>query len=127
MTPDASAPTTTPVFDDAPLMRPGELFTVADILSSRSEPWFNQSLVTANDSVLRVARLHGEFHHHSHETDELFFVLDGEMELELDGTTHTLSQGKGLCVPAGVVHRTRASEPATILLVAARDASMTGT
>ena len=117
---------TTPVFNDTPLYETGAVFALDDVLSARSEPWFNQSLVAANDSVLRVARLHGEFHHHSHDTDELFFVVDGAMEIEIDGTMHALSAGQGVAVPAGVTHRTRADAPATVLLVAARDASMAG-
>ena len=117
---------TTPVFDDAPLFMPGEVFSLSDAVDHREEPWFNQSLVAANDSVLRVARLHGRFHHHSHDTDELFYVLDGAMEIEIDGEVHALKAGQGVTVPAGTVHRTAADEPATVLLVAAREASMAG-
>ena len=118
---------TSPVFHDAPAFRPGEIFNLTDAMAGRTEPWFNQALVAANDSVLRVAKLHGEFHHHSHATDEVFFVLDGAMQIDIDGTTHDLSAGMGVCIPAGVTHRTRADAPATVLLVAAREADMAGT
>ena len=116
---------TAPVFLDAPQFRPGEVFALADALT-RDDPWFNQALVEANDSVLRVARLHGEFHHHSHDTDELFFVVDGAMQIDIDGVMHDLGAGQGVCIPAGITHRTRADAPCTVLLVAARDASMAG-
>ena len=114
-----------PVFLDTPQFAPGEVFTLSDA-TARDEPWFNQALVEVGGSVLRVARLHGEFHHHSHDTDELFFVLDGAMQIEIDGVMHDLAAGQGVCVPAGVTHRTRADQPCTALLVAARDASMAG-
>ena len=115
-----------PVFLDTPLFAPGEVFSLDGAMAGRSEPWFNQSLVRANDSVLRVAKLHGEFHHHSHDTDELFFVVDGAMQIEIDGQMHDLHAGQGVCIPAGVTHRTRADAPATVLLVAAIDSSMAG-
>ncbi|MEL6687943.1 MAG: cupin domain-containing protein [Pseudomonadota bacterium] len=118
--------TTTPVFNDTPAFAKGEVFQLSDVLETRSEPWFNQSLVGANESVLRVAKLHGEFHHHSHDTDEFFFVLDGTMQIEIDGAMHTLSAGMGVSIPAGVVHRTRSEAPATVLLVAADGAGMAG-
>lgn len=117
---------TQPVFDDAPLFAQGEIFCLSDAMQDRAEPWFNQALVTANGSVLRVAKLHGEFHHHSHETDELFYVLDGTMQIEIDGAMHTLSSGMGVSIPAGTVHRTRSDAPETVLLVAASDASIAG-
>lgn len=117
---------TSPVFNDAPQFKKGEIFHLDEAMAGRDEPWFNQALVTANESVLRVAKLHGEFHHHSHDTDELFYVLDGEMEIEVGGTWHRLSANMGITIPAGIVHRTRADAPATVLLVAAKDASMAG-
>ena len=117
---------TKPVFNDTPAFAKGEVFQLSDVMENRSEAWFNQSLVGANDSVLRVAKLHGEFHHHSHETDELFFVLDGSMQIEIDGDMHTLSAGMGVSIPAGTVHRTRSDAPATVLLVAADGAGMAG-
>ena len=119
-------PAPAPVFLDTPAFAPGEVFSLDGVLA-RGEPWFNQALVGANDSVLRVARLHGEFHRHSHATDELFFVIDGAMQIEIDGVMHDLPTGSGVCVPAGVTHRTRADAPCTVLLVAAREASMAGT
>ena len=115
-----------PVFLDTPQFRPGEVFRLSDATEPRTEAWFNQALVRSNDSMLRVARLHGEFHHHSHDTDELFFVLSGAMQIDINGTMHDLGAGSGVCVPAGVTHRTRADAPCTVLLVAAAEARMAG-
>ena len=117
---------TGPVFLDTPMFAPGEVFSLDRAAEGRTEAWFNQALVDANDSTLRLARLHGEFHHHSHETDELFFVVSGAMQIELDGVMTDLSAGEGVVVPAGMRHRTRADAPATVLLVAARGSGMAG-
>jgi mannose-6-phosphate isomerase-like protein (cupin superfamily) len=69
----------------------------------------NQVLSRINTSCLRLAVLDGEYpwHRHPH-SDELFLVLEGRLEIELDDR-RKLSLGPLQCavVPAGVVHRTR--------------------
>jgi hypothetical protein len=51
------------------------------------EPWLNQTLTSVNDCVVRLAVIEGElvdWHSHEHE-DEFFFVLEGRLELEVEG------------------------------------------
>lgn len=42
-----------------------------------------------------------------HETDELFMVLEGAIELDMNGETHTPAPGEELVVPAGTKHTVR--------------------
>jgi quercetin dioxygenase-like cupin family protein len=42
--------------------------------------------------------------HVHHRNEEAFFVLDGEVEFQLDGTTSVLRAGSFAHVPAGAVH-----------------------
>ena len=83
------------------------------------EPWFNQTLTTVNDSVVRLGVLHGDFHWHKHDVeDEFFLVLDGELLIDIEGAdTVTLRPHQGYTVPRGVVHRTRAPVRTTIVMV----------
>ena len=115
-----------PVFHDAPRFGAGAVFSLETVRSEHSDDWFNQSLVTVNDSNVRFAKIHGEFHHHHHDTDELFFVLNGEMEIDVGNQTHRLKSGEGILIEAGTVHRTRAESPAQLLVIAAREATMNG-
>lgn len=115
-----------PIFHDEPRFAANEPFSIATVCAEHDAPWFNQTLVSANDSVLRFATIHGEFHHHSHETDEVFYVLSGEMEVDIEGRTVTLCAGEGLAISPGTVHRTRANEPVQLLVIAAKNASMNG-
>ena len=71
------------------------------------EPWFNQTLTTVNDSVVRLGVIEGEFHWHKHDdTDEFFLVLEGELLLDFeDRETVSLKPHQGYTVPQGVVHR----------------------
>ena len=83
------------------------------------EPWFNQTLTTVNDSVVRLGVLDGDFHWHKHEVeDEFFLVLEGRLEIYLeDADTVVLLPQQGYTVPRGVVHRTRAPEGRTVILM----------
>ena len=92
------------------------------------QPWFNQTLTTVNDSVVRLGVIHGEFHWHKHDdTDEFFLVLEGELLIDLeDRDTVTLRPRQGYTVPKGVVHRTRAPVRTSILMLEAAGVSPTG-
>ena len=85
------------------------------------EPWFNETLVSVNDAVVRLGVIDGDFHWHKHDDqDEFFLVLDGELLIDFDGAaTITLGPHQACSVPRGVVHRTRAPRKTTILMVEA--------
>ena len=83
------------------------------------DPWFNQTLTTVDESVVRLGVIEGEFHWHKHDdTDEFFLVLDGQLLIDIaDADTVTLEPHQGLTVPKGVEHRTRAPRRTAILMV----------
>ncbi len=85
------------------------------------EPWFNETLVSVNDAVVRLGVVDGDFHWHKHDDqDEFFMVLDGELLIDVDGSgTVTLGPHQAFSVPKGVVHRTRAPRRTVILMVEA--------
>ena len=62
------------------------------------EPWFNQTLTTVNDSLVRLGIFKGEFHWHKHDDqDEFFLVLEGQLLLDIAGAaTVTLAPPPGL-------------------------------
>ena len=92
------------------------------------EPWFNQTLTTVNDCVLRLGIIQGEYHWHKHDReDECFVVLEGELEIDIENQgTVTLSRHKGFTIPRGVVHRTRAHDKTVILMVEGATVTPTG-
>jgi mannose-6-phosphate isomerase-like protein (cupin superfamily) len=92
------------------------------------EPWFNQTLTTVNDAVVRLGVIEGDFHWHKHdEQDEFFVVLEGRLLIDLkDRDTVELAPHQGYTVPRGVVHRTRAPERTAILMVEAAGVLPTG-
>ena len=91
-------------------------------------PWWNQTLCQVNESVARLGVFLGEFHWHKHDReDELFFVLDGTLLLDIEGKgTFELAPRQGMVVPRGVVHRTRAPRRTVVLMVEAATVVPTG-
>lgn len=65
--------------------------------------WFNQTLTTVNDSVIRMGVFQGEFHWHKHDVeDEFFFVLEGELLLDIeDRGTVVLKPHQGWFIAPG--------------------------
>jgi len=83
--------------------------------------WFNQALCRINDCEVCLGVFKGgTFHWHKHdEEDEFFFVLEGRFTIETEGESVTLTRHQGYLVPRGVLHRTSAPEPATVLMTGA--------
>ena len=92
------------------------------------EPWFNQTLTTVNDAVVRLGLIEGDFHWHKHDDqDEFFLVLEGRLLIDLeDRDTVALEPHQGYTVPRGVMHRTRAPKRTAILMVEAAGVVPTG-
>jgi mannose-6-phosphate isomerase-like protein (cupin superfamily) len=80
--------------------------------------WYNQTLCQVNGSVVRLGVFLGEYHWHKHdEDDEFFYVVSGELLIDLEGRTVSLEPRQGFVVPKGVVHRTRATQRTVVLMV----------
>jgi mannose-6-phosphate isomerase-like protein (cupin superfamily) len=83
------------------------------------EPWFNQTLTSVNDAVVRLGVIEGDFHWHSHDgEDEFFLVLEGELVIEIEGREAVrLGPHQAFTMPRGVAHRTSAPQRTVILMV----------
>jgi mannose-6-phosphate isomerase-like protein (cupin superfamily) len=84
------------------------------------DDWFNQTLTSVNDSVVRLGILDGEFHWHKHDVeDEFFLVLDGQLLIDIEGEDDrvVLDRHQGYTVPRGVVHRTRTNRKTVVVMV----------
>jgi len=111
--------------------RPLEVVDAGQLVDACEQPWWNQSLCRVNDSVARIGVFHGEFHWHKHDReDELFFVLDGLLLLDIRDDagerTHELAPRQGMVVPRGIVHRTRAPSRTVVLMFEAATVVATG-
>jgi mannose-6-phosphate isomerase-like protein (cupin superfamily) len=92
-----------------------------------THPWFNQTLCAVNDSVVRVCVVCGEYHWHKHDNDdEFFYVVEGELLVDLRERTITLGPRQAVVVPKGVEHRTRAPKRTVMLAVETKAIVPTG-
>ncbi|WP_228567089.1 cupin domain-containing protein [Nocardia sp. SYP-A9097] len=95
-----------------------EKINIAEVIATLPGPFQPRDLATPNDSVIRLARLHGEFPWHHHDEDELFLCWDGTFRLDLqDHAPITLHPGEIFVVPAGLEHRPVAATPAHVLMI----------
>jgi mannose-6-phosphate isomerase-like protein (cupin superfamily) len=92
------------------------------------DEWVNQTLTTVNDSVVRLGVIEGEFHWHKHDReDEFFYVVEGELEIEVEGREpFLLRPQQGVTIPRGVVHRPIARTRTAILMVEPATVQPTG-
>jgi mannose-6-phosphate isomerase-like protein (cupin superfamily) len=86
---------------------------VVDVAAEQSrvaEPYRNIVLSRVNTSCQRLAVFEGEYRWHHHpQSDELFLVVEGKLEIDLAaGPTLALSPWQAVVIPAATVHRTRA-------------------
>jgi mannose-6-phosphate isomerase-like protein (cupin superfamily) len=100
------------------LHKPLETIDVKALANACEFKWFNQTLCQVNDSVVRIGVVEGEYHWHKHDADdEFFYVVDGQLLIDLEERTVALDPAQGFVVPKGIVHRTRAPHRTVILMV----------
>jgi len=80
--------------------------SLVEKLDGFTDQWAPKIVGAYNGNDIMVVRVEGEFVWHSHEdTDDLFLVLDGELDIELRDRTVSLTSGDLFVVPKGVEHR----------------------
>jgi len=95
-----------------------ELIDVPLIVKACQDKWFNQTLTKVNDSVVRIGIVQGEYHWHKHDNDdEFFFVLEGQLLIDLEDKTIELNPNQGVTISKGVMHRPRALQKTVMLMV----------
>jgi mannose-6-phosphate isomerase-like protein (cupin superfamily) len=100
---------------------------IAKMVEECKDKWFNQTLTQVNESVVRLGIVEGEYHWHKHDNDdEFFFVLDGQLLIDLEDRTIELNKDQGVTIPMGVMHRPRAPKKTVMLMVETRSIQPTG-
>ncbi len=91
---------------------------LAEKLATFAEHWSPRTVTQFNGHDVMVVKVKGEFVWHKHdETDDLFLVLKGTLDIELRDRTVTLGPGEMFVVPKGVEHRPVAREEVHLLLI----------
>jgi mannose-6-phosphate isomerase-like protein (cupin superfamily) len=87
-------------------------------LTKFSEHWSPKIIAQMNDYHFKVVKVLGEFIWHDHpETDEVFIVLKGPLEIQFRDGKVLLDEGEMFVVPKGLEHKPFAEDECHILLV----------
>lgn len=104
-----------------------ERFDINEEVAACTEKWFNQSLVKVNDSVVRLGIVEGEYHWHKHDNDdEFFYIIDGQLLIDLEDRTIELNPNQGVTIPKGVMHRPRAPRKTVMIMMETNSIEPTG-
>ena len=94
-----------------------EVINLQEKLDLFSDHWTPKKIGQLNGQQLLLAKVKGDFVFHRHDDeDELFFVLKGQLTIELRDRTVVINEGELFVVPRGVDHCPRASEETHLLL-----------
>ncbi|MEM6759752.1 MAG: cupin domain-containing protein [Pseudomonadota bacterium] len=100
---------------------------LAEKLALFDSHWDPHVVADYNDNDVMVVKFQGAFPFHLHpDTDDFFFVLEGEMVMDFEDGSHTVKQGELFIVPKGVTHRPRATRECKVLLIEPKGVSNTG-
>jgi mannose-6-phosphate isomerase-like protein (cupin superfamily) len=98
------------------------------VLAQHPELWSPRIVGEVNDYDVKVSNVAGDYVTHTHEdTDEIFIVLSGRLQLLLEGETIVLEPMDIYTVPAGVEHLPRAEEGTRVMFIEPRGTTQDGT
>lgn len=78
-----------------------------------------KKIADINDHMINMVKTEVrtlDFHTHG-DSDEAFFVFEGQMQLEFENEIHDLAAGDIMVVPKGVKHRPVCTKPCTCILI----------
>lgn len=86
-------------------------------LSQFNDHWNPRVVGELNRQHVKLAKLKGEFVWHKHDNeDELFFVVKGNLIIELRDKTINLEEGEFCIIPKGVEHKPVAENEVEVML-----------
>ena len=97
---------------------------------SEVKNYFSPKIIgEVNDQYIKIAKIKGEkvpWHNHEKE-DELFFIVDGELLMEIENEPNIiLRKGDLYIIKKGVNHRVSSQEECLIMLIESKTTEHTG-
>ena len=91
---------------------------LADKFSRFSEHWSPRIIAQMNDYHFKLVKIQGDFVWHRHaDTDEVFIVLQGSMDICFRDGKVTLVAGEMVVVPRGIEHKPFAANECKLMVV----------
>ena len=100
---------------------------IKEKFSMFSKYWSPRIIAEMNDYQFKLVKIKGEFIWHKHkDTDEVFIVIEGSMNIEFQDGIVNLSEGEMFVVPKGVAHKTFAENECKIMIIEPKGVINTG-
>ncbi|CAN7527728.1 cupin domain-containing protein [Trinickia sp. LjRoot230] len=104
-----------------------DVVNLREKLTLIGDQWKPRVVAQMNDYQFKLVKIQGDFVWHSHaDTDEAFFVLDGEVRIDLRDEAVVLRAGECYVVPRGVEHKPFAENEASLMLIEPKGVRNTG-
>ncbi len=104
-----------------------EPINIKEKLSKFDDLWSPRVIAEMNDYQFKLAKGSGEFVWHDlPDTDEVFIVIEGELDIEFRDGKVTLSPGEMFVIPKGVEHKPNAKGLVQVMLVEPKGVVNTG-
>ena len=100
---------------------------VFELTKDINDDWKNFVVSEINDHVVRLSVLQRDFHWHSHpESDEMFYVVEGKLFVDLENKTEEINPGEMITIPKNIKHRTRSDKRTLTLCFESKDNDVKG-
>ncbi|MFT6417916.1 MAG: mannose-6-phosphate isomerase-like protein (cupin superfamily) [Cognaticolwellia sp.] len=98
-----------------------------DKFTKFSDHWSPRVIAEMNDYQFKLVKVEGEFVWHNHpDTDEVFIVIEGELNIELRDGVVSLSSGELFVIPKGIEHKPVANKECKIMIIEPKGVVNTG-
>ena len=98
-----------------------------DKFTKFTEHWSPRVIAEMNDYQFKLVKVAGEFVWHDHpDTDEVFVVIEGCLNIEFRDGVVTLNSGEMFVIPKGVEHKPTAISECKIMIMEPKGVVNTG-
>ncbi|WP_076925939.1 cupin domain-containing protein [Pseudoalteromonas sp. EB27] len=92
-----------------------------------TDHWSPRIIAEMNDYQFKLVKVEGEFVWHDHpDTDEVFIVIEGCLNIEFRDGVVTLESGEMFVIPKGIEHKPIATSECKIMIVEPKGVVNTG-
>jgi len=104
-----------------------KVLSPGEIAATLTDFWSPRIIGEVDDAYVKVAKIQGTlaWHKHEHE-DELFYILKGQLRIEMEDRVVELSEGEMFVVPRNVRHNPVAEHECHVLLIEQKSTQHTG-
>lgn len=108
-------------------MKSPDKINLAERFSQFEDHWSPKIVGDLDGYHIKLVKLEGDFIWHAHdEEDEMFLVIEGELDMDFRDRRVTLEAGEFIVVPKGIEHKPHATALCSVMLLERQGVVNTG-